>query len=67
MYHKNQFRQLLNDRAGTVGTRLHSTWHIVTEAVGALENTITLNLQQNMPLIINMIWKILSGPQKFTT
>ncbi|WP_101877280.1 HpcH/HpaI aldolase family protein [Lachnoclostridium edouardi] len=36
MYYKNQFRQLLNDRAGTVGTRLHSTWPIVTEAVGAL-------------------------------
>lgn len=36
MFHPNQFRMLLNSGKPTLGTRLHSTAPLVTEAVGAL-------------------------------
>ena len=36
MEKRNKFRQLLQEKKPTLSTRLHSTWPLVTEAVGAL-------------------------------
>lgn len=61
MTKENKLRKLLETGKPTLSTRLHSTWPLVAEAVGALGRYDYFEFVENMRRTTSMIWKIWSG------